>query len=1207
MQENGGQVNLFTELAELLPQCKDLPEMLEKTAVYSAKTLCLDKVQLILWDGDGQRFELSYDATQKTSETAVNSLLRKKNNRITAYNRPLTLPVFYDDLDQTVEGLLKNALRSMGAYSFAAVSINFNESLTGWLECIGFDNSFRWTAARQQQLTAITQTLELAIKGYFSTAAEDRPEVKQSQPRVRRETGDASGESPWLLLDILEDGKIVYVSAKSRDILGQSPEHITGQNISDFLASILLDVYVPESQRLLEQVLSGDQSKSEFFAEIRNSRAEENRLFQFHVESNRPENSRLVLVMTDVTRTRLYKEKLDEARLRSMRLVEYGNIIIVRTNSAFEITDVVGDTEKILGVTSDLLLNDPIVWNNYLETEDFRSLLKAIRKMRNDPREFSHEISLIHSKSQKERRLLLTAVPLFSPQHELLGWEGFGLDITEKRQTELELRRQSRRIYALYEVSKSLKPTSDPAYVALKALKTLITATGADGGYTTFVNPDSNLPEVVAAHGCSVEFIDGLNSAFKNETLVGHVIEKRQGLLLDNLQSHPRASHGIAKLQNIKGAIMVPLMVEDGDAVQRVIGVMVLFSSREARFNQDDFDLAAAAAIQVCLVIRQAESYSAEMKEASSLAVLYRTSHALTKVHSPEEAAQCLFPLIQNELACKRMWMGVLNNQGTHVVGCGGMGPGISEALSRIQIELNLRHDFIDEALRSRQAVIGDASEPVDCSGLRRIVDRLKVSVFVAIPLVALGQVTGLMLLEPSLTSRAFIERKLPLIMSMANEVGAVLLARRLEEKIAGAEKMRMAGLLASGVAHNFNNLLQAVMGQASLIEMQLPQHSSLRAATHTIIDAASKGAELIRQMLNVGQHKTVNRQRLNLTELIEDSRELYVSLLGAEVSLALRLAPNAPAILADKNLVQQVISQLLINAKEAVSQARQPHVSIMAQTVKLRSSEVDPLLAPGTYLRIDVSDNGVGMDQENALRCFEPFYTTKNIDLGTGIGLTGTGFGLSLAYSIMRQHDGLITVDSQPNEGSSFSLYFPVRGSIGEEVDQFDAVREVGQSETNLRPRAIVIEADTRDQLMLRSTLNSLGFEVQLMKDGKRLFDRLRARKDDIQLLFVELDHLGEDALPWLNELRGLADSALIVGVSIDIQRWKKLTTFIKGLELASKPYSLVGIHKAVRKIIGRRTIEVLRSDRRTSANQESQSAAGQIGEAQEDEDVAE
>lgn len=719
----------------------------------------------------------------------------------------------------------------------------------------------------------------------------------------------------------------------------------------------------------------------------------------------------------------LLRRERDEIRAKYDWILRYAQVLVVRTTPDFVVTEIEGVTEELIGLDRDELVGDRSALLRCVHPEDVRRLRERAVEIAQGADEFIEEFRLLHQQSNLVRWIHFRGRVQRNPDGTVAGWEGCGYDITERKGAEEELSLERRRLEALYEVSQVVPLEGDSRELALRGLRALLKATNSDAALACAAERSGNSLEVVAAEGLSSAYVAGITSRLSGNTLLRRAIDSRQPLLVHNLQTDARAAQDLASMEGLRSAIIAPLVADD-----RVMGAIALFCRRAHRYDSADVELAQAICRQIALVARQAEYYQAERRQASSLAVLYRLSHEITKYLTPRDVAEHAFPIIQEELACKRLWLGVMNEHGTHIIGQAGVGPGVRQSVVNLQIELNLRHDFFDEALRTKQPVIVDPTQPMECSGLTRIVSRLQPGTFVVVPLVALAQVVGVLIVEPAVPSSFFAQRKLPLLAKMAGEIATVILARRFESRMADADKMRMAGMLASGVAHNFNNLLQAVMGQASLIEMQLPQTSPLRGSARMVIDAANRGANLVRQLLSFTvQEAGPHRVPLALHRMLRESVELYQSVLGAGIQLSCDITENLPEVLADHGQLQQVLTNLLVNAKEACTGIESPAVSLSCRALRVNSGEVDPSLAPGEYVRIDLADNGPGMSAEERRRCFEPFFTTKNVDSMTGVGVSGTGLGLSSAYHILRQHEGLITVSSEQGKGTLFSIYLPL------------------------------------------------------------------------------------------------------------------------------------------------------------------------------------
>ena len=802
----------------------------------------------------------------------------------------------------------------------------------------------------------------------------------------------------------------------------------------------------------------------------------------------------------------------EEARGQYSRMAQYGNVLIIITDSQFGITEVFGDSESLLGISPDEMKNNSRIWERIIDPRDQSALHRRILRLRLERGELREEVRAVHQKTGEVRWVMLRAVPQFAPNGGFLGWEGFGIDITERRSVQEALASQSARVEALFEVARALQGQTDPALVVLRGLRALLTATGATCGYGCFYHRETDEAELVAAHGLSQGYLDQMDVVMKGPSRLREAMANKAGVLFSDIQDAPRSHTRLAKMENLRSAILMPLVVDDV-----VYGALGIFTREVGAFSEYDFELVSAAATQIALAVRQTELFDIERQQSQALGALYRISHELAKYRTPREIAEHAFPILQQEFTLRRGWFGVMNEQGTHIVGKAGFGTGIRRKLQEVQIELSLRHDFLDEAIKTQRPVIVPAGAEMECSGLRRVIELLKLGTVVIVPLVSLGQVIGVLVVEPAIPHIVTKDARLQLLSSMVNEMATVLMARRFESRMAEGLKMRMAGLLASGVAHNFNNMLQAILGQVALIELQIPKDSPALDSARMITDAAKRGAALVSQLINFSTQGQSSRQPVNINKLLGDSRELYDSLLGKRIELSIRSCPDCPDVILDPSQIQQVVTNLLVNAKEALERKERGVVSLTVSRVRLRSGEVDPELAPGVYARIDVTDNGQGMNAEQQLRCFEPFYTTKNVDPGTGVGLSGSGLGLSAAYSIIKQHNGLITVSSELGEGATFSVYLPLQSP----QDMMEPISKAESPRVSSKGGVLLLGLEMGAQPFVTSLLDSLGYRSRGVYDLRQADELLTREPKSWGFILVDTDTLGENILDQCKQLQ--------------------------------------------------------------------------------------
>jgi len=850
----------------------------------------------------------------------------------------------------------------------------------------------------------------------------------------------------------------------------------------------------------------------------------------------------------------------EEIRSQYRRLARYGNLVVLSTNNNFEITDVVGSTEELLGLRSSEMMRDVGIWERLLHRDDASRLRRLIIRLKRDRQELWEEIRINHQRSGETRWLMLKALPRVTPDGDFIGWEGFGIDITDRRRIQEELRAQNRRLEAVFEVSRVLQGQANSVMVTFRGLRALVKATRSDCGYACFYDRDRDQLEAVASHGLSERYLEGLSAVLKGPSLLRHVISAKRGLFIDDIQNDPRASLPLARLEGLHATLVVPLILES-----EVYGAIAIFKREVGAYSSADFDLVSAAALQLTLGVRQADRYESEKRHSQSLRALYRISHELAKYRTPREIAEHAFPVLQQEFGLKRMWFGVLNDQGTHLVGKAGFGPGVRRQLQEVQIEINLRHDFLDEAIRSHRPVVVPEGEHMECSSLNRVIKRLKLETFIIIPLVSLNQVVGVLIVEPTNPQESTRESRLQLIASMGNEMATVIMARRFEAKMAEALKMRMAGLLASGVAHNFNNLLQAILGQVALIEMHLPKGSPATDATRLITESTKRGASLVSQLLNFAAQGQSSRHTVTVDRLLEDSRELYRSLLGTNVEFDLQLRDEGATVVADTSQLQQVITNVLANAKDAITTIQGPKVTISTRKVRLRSAEVDPELAPGHYVRLDIQDNGVGMDAEQQSRCFEPFFTTKNVDQGTGVGISGSGLGLSAAYSLIKQHDGLITVHSSPGEGAVFSIYLPFAGGASETSSTVSS--NPSRSTKLSRGGVILLGIDQDSHPVVNSVLESMGFQVKGAFDVIQAIELLQRPGQEWRHVLIDLDR-APNGIDTCTKLLNEIPDVTVVGIATDAKESSIGFPQSNRLTIIEKPFGVWSMDAAISRL---------------------------------------
>lgn len=1142
-----------------LQHAATLYDAAERAAGLICELFHADRVCVAFLEANGELISVVHGGG---SPFQYRSQLTLEQGRIKRDGRPLAVPLFISD--QTHAELREAYLALIGTPGTRALGIvplYVKGALSGWIECHFFEKRSRWIESdclllRQcADITSFTmQDVRSQTESAMSTMQEKTAAPVQKE-RIRIDL------APWCMFDLNKDGLIQKTSCGEQKFSVFEILDWKGHSFSSVIRSFV----GKEEQRILHEdldnILKGLLPRTERIISFTRDKKEVPVLV--HIESGLPDAEYITVVLSDISEPLTVQEKLQEARLQSMRLINYGQMLVIRTDSHFRITDVVGDSMRLLGVGREELLWKRDFWTTIVREEDLRVLRKTVREMDGHYTGFADEIQITHPKNNRVRWLLLNTAPLFHKDGAFIGWEAIVVDVTERRQAEHELLAQQKRLEALYDVSRALEGNMDPAFVALRGLRALIAATSCTGGLAAFYDRAHDHLDIVAAQGLTPSYMNEITRVMDGSNLLRLVIENRSGMLVDNIQEDPRAARALARKEGLRSAILMPLMYEEADGTQRVLGSFVLFSRRAGKFSSSDFELVAAAARQLGLVLRQAEFYAAEKRYTSSVKALYRLSHELSGLFTPREVAAHALPILEEELGCNRIWMGVINEAGTHIVGQGAQGPGVSAGIAELQIELSTPHDFLDEALETGKPVVVPVKSEMECGGLTRLLQRLKPNDLVVVPLVSLGQSVGVLIVEPEIEMQRFLKQRLPLLSSMASEMATVVVARRFEARMAGAEKMRMAGLFASGVAHNFNNMLQAIMGQAALVEMQIPNNPVLHESTAVITEVALKGAELIKQLLAMTRRDTGKVECFDMRELFTSAAALYQSVLGARHELLIEAGDSEIPVKADRGQIQQIFSHLIMNARDALQEDRPGRVKISMRKMRVTTGEVHPELSPGIYVCIEIEDNGVGMQPESVLRCFEPFFTTKNVDRDTGLALDGSGLGLSVAYSIAREYNGLIVIQSKAGAGTTVCTYLPLYS---------ESPAATPTSPTSMPDR----EARTVALLNLSGSESADAIEVFGAAglgciEFPSSLDVITAahRRKDLCLIAGSLDNTDCDVEAFVQEIRRRIPDIAFVFVSENAASWERKLVGYSNLSVIQAPARTVALRKVLQRLV--------------------------------------
>jgi signal transduction histidine kinase len=331
----------------------------------------------------------------------------------------------------------------------------------------------------------------------------------------------------------------------------------------------------------------------------------------------------------------------------------------------------------------------------------------------------------------------------------------------------------------------------------------------------------------------------------------------------------------------------------------------------------------------------------------------------------------------------------------------------------------------------------------------------------------------------------------------------------QLEKQLYQAQKMENMGQLTAGVAHNVNNMLQGVLGYLEMGMMGVDDDQ--KAPFQEALNAGQRVAAMIQQLMAFFRQKAQPDYRnIEIGVVLEETISVCRKMFDPKIEISASLH-DLPFIMGDAGQLEQVFLNLCINARDALEAAERNKPLLCIEADAVRTEELPLGVAPGSYIRVRVSDNGVGMEEETRKRIFEPFFTTKDPEKGTGLGL-------STVFGIAKQHDGWIECESEWGAGTAFSIFLPV--AEGEGVCQEEVKGEELPQGTET---ILIIDDEETVRKATRHTLKQLGYSILEAEDGPEGLEILHREQDRIHLILLDLSMPKMSGQEVLDELRAI------------------------------------------------------------------------------------
>lgn len=378
----------------------------------------------------------------------------------------------------------------------------------------------------------------------------------------------------------------------------------------------------------------------------------------------------------------------------------------------------------------------------------------------------------------------------------------------------------------------------------------------------------------------------------------------------------------------------------------------------------------------------------------------------------------------------------------------------------------------------------------------------------------------------------------------------------RLESQVLHAQKMEAVGTLAGGIAHDFNNLLMGFQGNISLMLMDLDEEHPHSEFLHNMERYVKRGSELTRQILGFARGGKYQVKTINLNDLINKSADMF-SRTKKEITIHKKFQEDLWSVEVDQGQIEQVLLNLFVNSWQAMPGGG--NLFLETENVTLEENDYDKpyAISPGRYIRISISDTGIGMDKATQERIFEPFFTTKGVGRGTGLGLAST-------YGIIKNHNGIINVYSEKGHGATFRIYLP--------ASKKQVIKEKARPESLEVGTEMILLVDDEEMVadIGKDMLEKLGYKILVAHGGTQAIKIFNANRDQVKLVILDMimpDMSGGETFNRLKAIKPDAKILLSSGYSLNGRASKIMQQGCNGF--IQKPFNLKQISRKIRKIL--------------------------------------
>ena len=624
------------------------------------------------------------------------------------------------------------------------------------------------------------------------------------------------------------------------------------------------------------------------------------------------------------------------------------------------------------------------------------------------------------------------------------------------------------------------------------------------------LDPETGDLILLASSGKAVPANGGKLVRARGTGIAGLAVAERRAVVTRNMLDDPRIAMSDEERARMaetpcRAAIALPLLVQE-----RVVGVLGVGRAAGDDFDADEIRLAQVFADQAAVALENARLYERQIallgalrSRQARLEALLEVGRQLARIQPVESllgriAEACAHLFNSNSVVFRLV-------EGDDLVLSGRWGD-TGEPASRLRIGESLTGQVA--ATGAPVVVVNPSEDPRLIPAHRETYRRLGLRSFLGVPVKTGDEIVGVLSIR-STREGGFSQDDVELATVFASQAAIALENSRLYQKtqrtfeeltqaqdqLAQARKMEAVGLLAGGVAHDFNNMLMVMLGRSDLLLRRLGPTEPMRRDLELIRSTGQRAADLTRQLLAFSRKQVLEPRVLNLNTVVGELAPMLERLIGENIELQAALATGLGEVRADRGQMEQVIMNLVVNARDAMP--RGGRLTVETANLELDAAAVRGRVGmlPGQHVLLAITDTGVGMNEATRARIFEPFFTTKAFGEGTGLGL-------ATVHGIVNQSGGTIWVYSEPGKGSTFKIYLPrVAETTGEAApaDPTDATPR--GSETIL---LVEDQGDVRD--FARDVLETQGYTVLLAADGTAALEVARAHAGRIHLLLTDV-----------------------------------------------------------------------------------------------------